>query len=60
MVDMLKNLGKIGSALFAVQLQLKVKFIFLLECPAYTREKEEFFYKINKLWNRTSLATLLQ
>ena len=30
---------------------------FLLECPAYTREREEFFYKINKLWNRTSFSS---
>ena len=30
---------------------------FLLECPAYTREREELFYKINKLWNRTSFSS---
>ena len=33
------------------------KVHFLLECPAYTREREEFFYKINKLWNRSSFSS---
>ena len=55
MVDMLKNLGKIGSALFAVQLQLKVKFIFC--CNVLLTLVKEFFYKINKLWNRTSFSS---